>query len=539
MGEVNLLRKLLLFLMLLAPLASAFQLQTGADSLQLSDSGGKLYTWFVNDGNQSVHVLMSARTGELNAYFDTVSFDVAPGEIGGTWLHLDTAACYEGVDTVTINAVWSVGNQTGVVSKTVQVRFDPSPDCRQTSTEGSKDAMKSSPKGIVDTATSSAHFSSNSYEVAITSPRECVAVKRGEQVTFRPTITNWGPTGDFSLSMTADPSLGALANPGYLDLYRSESQYLEVTFDISNTADTGRNWATLKAMHGHTVAGEADWCLDVQDSYTGTIEVPESALTATTCGQITLPLKVTNTGTAADLYKITASAGRLSMDNAYLQPGETAELTLSIDGTVLAPGDHQIEVTGESKEVIGSQVLKLHVDPCPAKPKVDASQNQTGNLFQLVISADNPYGEPLTNVTVDVSGLPADWKVLQGPATEIAPGDNATISTWIQPTSEQDADALITVKSGDQILGSTVEQIKPPKSGIASQASGFATAAFGQALPITLVVILAIVAGMYAYSKRALKAKDKAKKEAKKKRESSLQEVEIPDVLAGDLAFVE
>lgn len=390
--------------------------QPAAQELCTEDGGSAVYTLELENTGKFAETI-SLSTSVTWASLSTSNVIMSAGEKETITVTLEPPATVSGLQTVTVNAVSSQSYASAEVELELDVKacFDFALDLQP-----------------------------SNGEVCLGSGFETVL-----------TIDNMGGEDTFSIS-----------GPDFL------------SFDADKIVDLGTKTETVVVTATLDVIGDHDFTIDVTSEDGQITEQVSGTVTAKECKGVVVivvpsdqtmcrgetPLEYTvslkNTGTVADTFLLSTTSGTLDADEAFLEPGKSTSVGLS----VIPSGTKDITVTATANGVSDSSTTHLEVENCfgasvtivPGAQEVCAcgSVEYTATLKNTG-KEDDTYTYTYGDVTKEVM-LEAGESTTDTFTVEVACGvteDMDVEVTAVSDNTQASATAQLSVTSADVCYG--------------------------------------------------------------------------------------
>lgn len=187
---------------------------------------------------------------------------------------------------------------------------------------------------------------------------------------------------------------------------------------------------------------------------------------------------------------ITLQGSEIAEVALYAAPKQTGETRLVMqvlkDGAIIAERDLYIEATSPRLEA-----------PKTSVSETNGIVNQ--GVVKVVAKVKNPYNVAISNITAEVTGLPAGWSASVTVPSEIPANGEANVTAEVKGNAGEEArNATLVVKSNGQVIA---EQKLPVLTIQPGMLTGFFTLGIGRNMLWIIVIVAVAAAAAYAYSK--------------------------------------
>ena len=462
-------------------LASAFSAQAGADYVVLHGTEGKVFVSATNDAGVEGTISFSTDSDQISAYAENQAVQrAAAGETKGTYVLISAPDCFRGTADVTVTVQLAVDQKITYASTTIRAVAYPTEQCDRYQ-EGAPATDNYVAAGSGKTALFTAYADPTEYRVSIIGGEKAETMGAGQFKRMKLKLMNYGAAGTFELRAIGGEVNAALTKES-VSLQRSEATdvYLDVK-PAQGTAD-GRYFTTVQVMAQGQIIYERDIAVDVAEKHDVSLALPD-AVTINGSTPVAIAAAVKNAGTAVETLKITVSAFAQAPAAISVKAGETKTFAIVVDPAKLAAGENTLDVRVESDAIEGSGQVKVTAQGGAQELKP----------IPITVAVKNDGNSSLENVTGSITGIPASWLVMKGDPITVPAHGEANMTLYIKPTTNEDANPILTVKSGDTILQTIrLPTIKAAPTGI----SGYFTALGGNTTFIGVLVAVAVVVAL-------------------------------------------
>ncbi|MFH1257312.1 MAG: hypothetical protein ABIG96_04255 [Candidatus Micrarchaeota archaeon] len=504
---------ILLILFALVVSVNAIDLRTSDDSISISSTEGSVFVYVKNTASEEKDLYLSVDGHRLNAYADQFDQTIRAGSTGGATIHISAPDCFRGSESVSIYAQLCSSTSCETASKKVIVYVEPARQC-STYIEGyasrtqfiSGYSCGTTGCYLVDNIAPkesrlvySSEFDPTSYKLRMTGGDSCASISRGEIGSVRLTIANRGAAGNFDIDVISDSNVQAFPSRDGLSLQRSDSQ--EITVDIKPEAEAsaGRIFVTVQVLHLDELIAEKDVCVDLQDEFKSSFIAPSKA-SARTSKDMTIQLEVANEGTTSQHYRISALNSEIQNEISVLprefilRAGASKMVDVLVKTSKISSGTYELQFEAVSEDASESAYTILTVANDVVADQEDAvavtaNQEQTDNVLKVFTTIKNAENFALTDLDVEVTGLPTDWKVSEISPITIAANSEKKVNFEITMASEAEATPKLVISKDGKVLAT---ETLPKISGKAGGFTGMFSLNSGNAVlgAVILVVIL-------------------------------------------------
>lgn len=443
-------------LVVLLPIVSGLTLYSTTDKVDMaSNVNGQLTLWF--QASEPTEYAVNT-VGPLLTAVSPSSGNVDAGAVKSFVVTFNAPLCSQGTFYETINLDYSANGVNQRVSKVVEVNVQRSVDCGAVVVRSYPQSLRvnDNANSISRSSISLANsFDSSEVNVAIQSRDGISDVANGENAALVVNVVNRGSPGLFTVSLVADPSLGASLTDYSFVLERSEVKPLTLT--VSPRGAQGRQWAAVQVTRSGQVVAVKDIYVDVANAHLLELSLPQVAKVEN-CGLATIAGTAYNKGSAVETVTASIPALGVSSNAVVLQPRSSTQFVINVDVSRLSPGARLVEVVllSQAATVNAKQVMQLEVKQC--------SESQAGQLLNYSVEVTNTGSEPLVGVTAIVTDVPQEWQVLTQYPIDVAAGETKTLTALVRPKGnwEQDVVPTLVVKdaAGNEIKRQSVSPIR-------------------------------------------------------------------------------
>lgn len=476
-------------LLLLAGLASALSLSSGADTVIVSGARADVTLWATSDLNTNGQMAFSAYAGDVNAFFDRPIVSVAPGETAAAHLIINAPDYFRGVKDV---PVWvqlcALNNGTNCVvsSTTVRVVSYPYGDSTTPASTASSTSIQTSPYRTVQTNGFVDGFPNQNNLVIDSTPTYGVTASRVVRTQYadptsrsvdvtgdlhvstpatqgarvKVTVANTGAAGDYDFVLTGDDAsrLHAVASVSGARLQTNQAVSFYVDAFPNPSLSSPSGGATGPASAGASRAGRYNVVLqvqnagqlveggyaviqvDVSDVHQATLVLGQSSLEVVQGSSGELPLSITNTGTASETLQLVTPNFISGPASIVVGAGQTRSATLVVDAAKLDVGSYQVEIGAQNAFVSGKGAFTLNVNPAPVVvPTVSPAAPTVQDVLTLEANVSNPSNATWFNVTAMLVGIPQNWTVTKAQAVSLAAGQSMSLQLVVNRTTDEEA----------------------------------------------------------------------------------------------------
>lgn len=409
---------LFLFLLLASASVHGLTLKTTTDGLTLSGTVGELYAYANEPAGFSVitnHSIAQLVQGGDHAKIRVLAPD-----------------CLDGTETITVVAQGTKER----TEKTVQVTHLPRRDCQKLIfTQPIQPALEA-PKSIYF----SHAFDPTQYAVRIKAPASCTPLNVGQKSYVTLSLINEGAAGTFDLD--ADKEF-AFLDHGTVFLDRRESKDVTLKYIPQKS---GKFNVPVRVLRENQAIGSAEVCFEVGGTYQATLNVPV-LVDAKSCERTTFDVTLKNTGTEFDRYDVQAEHSNSAQ--AFLEPGQSAKITLTLETSQLRDNENAIQVFAKSPRVEVLASTLVNVRPCGPLIVSQPLTAQIGDTLVYTVLVKNDKDTPIRNATLYATGIPAAW-IVTPESKFIGPHSEANVSVTVLRNTDEAATPVVSVIADGQ-----------------------------------------------------------------------------------------
>ncbi|MFH0971460.1 MAG: hypothetical protein V1835_02730 [Candidatus Micrarchaeota archaeon] len=480
---------ILLILLAFVISVNAIELKASEDTIYISSTEGKVFVYVKNTATDDRNLYLSADGRELNAYIEPYEDIVHAGATGGAYVHVVAPDCFRGSEAIQIYAQLCSDTACDSTSRKIVVNVEPARQCANyidgyASSVQFVSGTSCGATGCYQTQSiepkrsklvNAAYFDPTSYDVRVTGGDSCVDLKRGGIARVKLSLSNRGAAGNFDMRVISGSEVNAFPSKDYVSLQRSNAEDVYIDIKPDQDAAAGSHYATLQVLHLDEMVAQKDVCIDLQDESRSTLIVPDTVNARTSRGS-TVQIEVSNDGTKQENYEVSVysdvrEAMAIIPEAFVLKPGAKRYVDIEIDTSKLSKGNYKMHfvITTEEDELVADSLLKVVEDAAMqgSSVAVEAQQSQKDNALEVTGVIKNDGDTDLTDLDVEVQGLPEGWKVSDIDPITVKANSEKQVKFEITMTSQEDASPKMVVKKGGYVLG--VQSL--PK--ISGKAGGF------------------------------------------------------------------